>query len=420
MKGWPPESVPQLCTDDFAGHLAHNVNLSAKAILALGAYARLAERLGKKEIAAEFQKLARTFAERWVKAANDGDRFCLAFDRPGTWSQKYNLVWDRILGLGLFPEAVLEKEMAFYRKTQNRYGLPLDVRQPYTKLDWTLWTAALTGARQDFDALLEPVYRFLEETPDRIPMTDWYRTTDGRKVGFQARSVVGGVFIRMLYDPELWRKWAKRDKTILGAWAPLPAPPEVKVVVPTAREHGIPWRYTFERPGDGWFKPGFAASGWKEGPAGFGTKGTPGAVVRTDWRSPDIWLRRKFTLPEGPPGNPQLLIHHDEDIEVYVNGVLAAQASSYTTDYELLPLNPAGKAALQRGENLLAVHCHQTGGGQYIDLGIVEVRGPAIKSAAVPALPADLATALRLPRARPRHRPRRGGPDSQRICEKQY
>jgi hypothetical protein len=79
-----------------------------------------------------------------------------------------------------------------------KYGLPLDNRKEYTKLDWILWTASLTGRPEDFAALVDPVFDFLNETPDRIPMTDWYWTGDGRKVGFQARSVVGGVFIKML------------------------------------------------------------------------------------------------------------------------------------------------------------------------------------------------------------------------------
>jgi hypothetical protein len=221
-KGFDPEN--QLCTDDFAGHLAHNVNLSAKAIVALGAYAMLCDMRGEKDRAATYRSLARQFAAKWVKQADDGDHYRLAFDKPGTWSQKYNLVWDRILGLGLFPPQVATKEMAFYRKTQNRYGLPLDNRQKYTKLDWVLWTATLTGSREDFEALVNPVWDFLNETPDRIPMTDWYMTDTARKRGFQARPVVGGVFARMLYDEAVWKKWAGRDKARPGAWAPLPAP----------------------------------------------------------------------------------------------------------------------------------------------------------------------------------------------------
>ena len=210
-KGFDPEN--QLCTDDFAGHLAHNVNLSAKAICGLGAFGQLCALRGEKVEGEQYTKLAKEFALKWVKEADDGDHFRLAFDKPGTWSQKYNLVWDRILSLDLFPEAALRKEMDFYKTKQNAFGLPLDSRKDYTKLDWTLWTATLTQKRAEFTALLDPVYRFVNETPNRVPMTDWYDTKTAKHVGFQARSVVGGVFLQMLYDRSAWRKWAGRDVT---------------------------------------------------------------------------------------------------------------------------------------------------------------------------------------------------------------
>jgi hypothetical protein len=219
-KGFDPEN--QLCTDDFAGHLAHNVNLSAKAIVALGAYSQLCRLRGEAKTADEIHALAKSLAARWVKEADDGDHFRLAFDRKNTWSQKYNLVWDKILGLNLFPEEVLQKEMAFYRKTQKQFGLPLDNRQTYTKLDWTLWTACLTGERRDFDALVAPVYDFLNVTPQRSPMTDWYQTDTARRRGFTARPVVGGLFLRALYDSAMWKKYASRDKTKTTRWAALP------------------------------------------------------------------------------------------------------------------------------------------------------------------------------------------------------
>jgi hypothetical protein len=209
-KGFDPEK--QLCTDDFAGHLAHNVNLSAKAILALGAYGRLCAMRGDRPNAERYHKLAAGMVQQWIKAADDGDHFRLAFDQPGTWSQKYNLVWDRILKLDLFPPSVAAKEMAFYRKVQNRYGLPLDNRKKWTKLDWTLWTATLTGRDEDFQALVGPVYDFVNATPDRVPLTDWYMTDDARMKCFVARPVVGGVFLRLLCDRPTWEKWARRGR----------------------------------------------------------------------------------------------------------------------------------------------------------------------------------------------------------------
>jgi hypothetical protein len=209
-KGLDPEN--QLCTDDFAGHLAHNANLSLKAILALRAYAQLAEMIGNKEEAAEYRTTAEGFARQWIKMADDGDHYRLAFDKPGTWSQKYNLLWDGILGLNLFPNDVVQKELAFYLRTQNRFGLPLDSRKAYTKLDWIVWTATLAETRQQFRALVEPAYDFAHHSPTRVPLSDWYWTNDAAQVGFQARSVVGGVFAKMLTDSRSWKKWVGKAK----------------------------------------------------------------------------------------------------------------------------------------------------------------------------------------------------------------
>jgi hypothetical protein len=150
--------------------------------------------------------------------------------------------------------------------------------------------------------------------------------------------------------------------------------PQVTVVVPTSQEKGQTWRYTFDKPADGWYKPDFDDAGWKEGPGGFGTKGTPGAVVRTEWKTTDIWIRREFTLPDVDFKNLYLLLHHDEDAEVYLNGVLAAKVPDFITDYEEVPISKEALAALRPGKNRIAVHCKQTTGGQYIDVGIVEVK----------------------------------------------
>jgi hypothetical protein len=207
-KGLDPEN--QLCTDDFAGHLAHNANLSLKAILALGGYAKMCEASGREAEAREYRQTAESFAAEWVKLADDGDHYRLAFDKPGTWSQKYNLVWDKLLDLNLFPPEVAAKEIAFYKTKLNEFGLPLDNRELYTKTDWEVWTATLAESREDFDALMSPVYAFVDHTPQRVPLTDWYWTHTAERRGFQARPVIGGVFLPMLSDPELWRKWAKR------------------------------------------------------------------------------------------------------------------------------------------------------------------------------------------------------------------
>jgi len=150
--------------------------------------------------------------------------------------------------------------------------------------------------------------------------------------------------------------------------------PDLKVVVPTSKEEGQKWHYTTEKPAEGWQKADFDDKDWKEGVGGFGTKGTPGAVVRTEWKTEDIWLRREFTMPEGKWDDLLLLIHHDEDAEVYVNGVLALKVPGYVVDYEEMPISAEARKALKPGKNVFAVHCHQTSGGQYIDVGIVEVK----------------------------------------------
>lgn len=204
-KGLNPEN--QLSTDDFAGHLAHNANLSIKAIDGLAAYASMARTLGHKGTADQYQALAHKMVNDWIELAKDGDHYKLAFDAPGSWSQKYNLVWDKVMGYELFPHHIRETEIAFYKTKLNTYGLPLDSRKDYTKLDWEVWTATLADHPDDFNALIDPVYRWTNETTSRVPLTDWYDTITGKQVGFQARSVVGGVFIKALSDVPLADKY---------------------------------------------------------------------------------------------------------------------------------------------------------------------------------------------------------------------
>jgi len=371
-KGYDPEN--QLCTDDFAGHLAHNTNLSIKAIVALGGFAKMSEMKGEKIAADLYAKIAQEYAERWVREARDGDHFRLTFDKEKTWSMKYNLVWDKILNLNLFPDSVAQTEMAFYKKVQKTYGLPLDNRHDQTKLDWILWTACLTGQRADFDTLVAPVFRFLNCAPNRVPMCDWYSAQDAKQRGFQARPVVGGVFIKMLCNREIWNKWVKRDGLIPTNWAPAPKRPSYirTVIIPTAETEQLEWRYTFDKPADNWFATDFDCSSWKVGKAGFGTEGTPGAIIGTKWDKSDIWIIREFNLDE-IPDSLALRIYHDENAEIYVNGELIATYSGYSTYRDTL-LKADKAKAFKVGKNVMAVHCHQTTGGQCIDVGVQNLR----------------------------------------------
>jgi hypothetical protein len=196
--GLDPEN--QLCTDDFAGHFAHNINLSVKAIMGVASYGRLAEMLGKADVAEKYTAKAQEMAAEWVKMADDGDHYRLTFDKPGTWSQKYNLVWDKLMNFNLFPAEVAQTEIAYYLTKQNEYGLPLDNRETYTKIDWIAWTATLADDKATFEKFIAPVWKFENETTSRVPMSDWIWTDRPAFRGFKARSVVGGFWIKMLED----------------------------------------------------------------------------------------------------------------------------------------------------------------------------------------------------------------------------
>jgi hypothetical protein len=166
------------------------------------------------------------------------------------------------------------------------------------------------------------------------------------------------------FDPAETARW---HKSLFGP------PPEVRTLVETSEKAGQKWIYTTAKPADGWEKPDAELGVWKKGEGGFGTAMTPGSHVRTEWNKADIWIRRDAELKAVPAGEVMLRIHHDEDAEVYINGTLAGRVRGYVTDYGLVALTPEGRKALKAGKNVIAVHCHQTGGGQYIDVGLVEL-----------------------------------------------
>ncbi|MES2457595.1 MAG: DUF4965 domain-containing protein [Bacteroidota bacterium] len=190
----------QLCTDDFAGHLARNANLSVKAIVGIACYAQIAETLGKTDIAKKYRAIAESMVPKWMEMADAGDHYALTFDNKNTWSQKYNLVWDKVLDLNLFPQKIYDMETKYYLTKNNKYGIPLDSRKAYTKNDWILWTATFAPTQKEFEALVHPVYQHAIETESRVPLNDFYDSNTGIRDNFKARSVVGGFYMKMLAD----------------------------------------------------------------------------------------------------------------------------------------------------------------------------------------------------------------------------
>ena len=191
----------QLCTDDFAGHLARNINLSAKAIMGLAAFSMILEKLGYAEEAKTYMEKARAMGESWLKRADNGEYSWLTFDGHG-WSQKYNLVWDKLFGWNILPSEFYARELRSYLPRINEFGLPLDSRANYTKSDWTMWVAAMADEQEVFDALCAPLAHFLRDGDSRVPFTDFYDTEEATCEAFIARSVQGGCFM-----PLLMKKW---------------------------------------------------------------------------------------------------------------------------------------------------------------------------------------------------------------------
>lgn len=196
--GFDPEN--QLCTDDFAGHLAHNCNLSIKAIMGVASYSILCNMLGKKDEAKSLLEAAKKMAGEWEMKARDDDHYKLAFHLDGTWSLKYNIIWDQIFGTNIFSNEIVQKELAYYMTKKNKYGIPLDSRNTYTKSDWLVWIASMADSIEMFEEIIDSLWDFANETLNRVPFSDWYDTVSGAQIGFQHRSVQGGLYFKILKD----------------------------------------------------------------------------------------------------------------------------------------------------------------------------------------------------------------------------
>jgi hypothetical protein len=379
-KGWDLDL--QLCTDDFTGHLARNVNLSMKSTLAIGSFSKMALMLGRKDEASYWRKIAQEFATNLVKAADEGDHTVLALGNPGTWSQKYNLVWDRILDLDLFAPDISRREVAWYKnKVMNPYGVPLDSRDPLTKLDWSVWSASLADNQQDFIALIEPVYRLLNESPQRVPMGDLLETKIPKWRGFKARPVVGGVFIKMLYDKKVWTKWAKRAPLIENNWAPFPVSVPAETLLESSELRPREWYYAGADPGDNWTRtePDYKIwigrkPGWRSVRGGFGAEVNEKSGIFTRWDGNEMWLRKPFVIRENDLRKNLILnIRHAGPVEVYFNEKLAATLTGSSNGrFEAVKVNPEAAAVLLASDllNTMAIHCLKAESEPSFDLSI--------------------------------------------------
>ncbi len=320
----------QLCTDDFKGPSEQNTNLSVKAILAVAAYANLAPYLGFSKAEAEkFALKAQNMALLWEADARDGDHYRMEFHKEGSWSQKYNLVWDKLWNLGLFPKEVYDREINFYLTKQYPYGLPLDCRDLQTKSDWIMWTAALAPDNDTFLKFSDRHYNYINETPSRIPLSDFYTVDNGRSCNFSARSVLGGLWMKVLMDkycPETVEtgSWAPKGNHIKTRWAsevdplcPLPEYPRPTMVRDNWINLNGLWNYAITDKGSTPEK--FS----NQILVPFAIESSLSGVMRPLEPGKELWYERNITIPDDWNGKNILLNFGAVDYicDVYVNRV---------------------------------------------------------------------------------------------------
>ena len=326
--GQDPEN--QLCTDDFAGHWAHNANLSVKAIMGVAGYAEMARMRGDVETADKYMNKAKEMARTWESMAREGDHYRLAFDRANTWSQKYNMVWDKLWNIHIFPNNAAEREIQYYLTKQNTYGLPLDSREAYTKSDWIMWTAAMSPDKETFLKFSDLVYKYIDETKSRVPISDWYWTTSADMTGFRARSVIGGHWMKVLMDkigtvqaPE--KDWAPAGDKIKTKWADEVSVDNVLPEYPRPLMERSEWMNL-----NGLWDYGFNVSTSNSEPTmydgkilvPFALESSLSGVMQPMSESNALWYKREFTVPQEWNGK-RVLINFgacDYSATVYVNG----------------------------------------------------------------------------------------------------
>ena len=352
------DPAEQLCTDDFAGHWAHNANLSIKAIMAVAAYAQMARMRGSEGTYNRYMETATKMAQIWEQDACEGDHYRLAYDRANTWGQKYNLVWDKLWGTYIFPNGVIDREIAYYLTRQNAWGLPLDSREKYSKSDWIFWTASMADDTETFLKFSDPIWKWVNETTDRIPLSDWYYTDSKRFCGFRARSVIGGFWMKVLMDKYAPAKpdhstWAPRGNQIRTRWAaqvnpaaPLPEYPRPQLVRQQWQNLNGLWNYAVNTTGrqpekyDGQILVPFAIESSLSG------------VNHPLDASQTLWYSREFTIPADWQGKDIILNFGavDYNATVYVNG---QQAATHSGGFGSFSVNITDK--LIEGTNTLVV-----------------------------------------------------------------
>ena len=357
QNGQDPDT--QLCTDDFAGHWAHNANLSIKAIMGVAGYAQIARMRGQERVYEQYMATATKMAQIWEQDACDGNHYRLAYDRADTWSQKYNLVWDKLWGTYIFPNGVIDREIAFYLTKLNTYGLPLDSREQYSKSDWVIWSASMADDTETFVKFTDPIWKWVNECRIRWPLSDWYWTTNAEPRGFRARSVIGGFWMKVLTDKYAPGKpeqstWAPRGNQLKTRWAkevnpeaPLPEYPRPQLVRSQWQNLNGLWDYAIttssaRQPSeyDGKILVPFAVESSLSG------------VMHPLDASQALWYSREFTIPADWQGMDILLNFGavDYTATVYVNG---QQAGSHSGGYGSFSMNITDK--LVEGTNTLVV-----------------------------------------------------------------
>ena len=349
----------QLCTDDFAGHWAHNANLSIKAIMGIAAFAEIWGMKGRTDLRDRYMNTARRMAQIWEIDARDGDHYKLAFDRGGTWSLKYNLVWDKLWGINIFPRQVAERELKFYLTKQNRYGVPLDNREAYSKSDWIIWAASMTDDQQTFVKFTDPIWSWVNETTTRWPLSDWFYTDSRHPRGFRARSVIGGFWMRVLMEKYAHESssesWAPQGYRLKTRWTAevdpentLPEYPRPQLARQEWQNLNGLWRYAITPQTQRSIPTAFDGQILVPFPVESSLSGVMRALDKNCY----LWYQREFTIPAEWQGRDVVLNFGavDYTARVYLNGSLVG---SHTGGFGAFSFNITDK--LQEGTNTLTV-----------------------------------------------------------------